>query len=331
MTVEPVRWGVIGCARIATNRVLPAMANVPEARLHAVASRTLVKARETAKDFGAPVAYGSYDELLSDTEVEAIYNPLPNHLHKDWTIAALRAGKHVLCEKPIGLNTAEAREMQAVARETGRILLEAFMYRFSPIFQEALACLRRGEIGEVRELHSAFSFLIGDEPTNVRLRADAGGGALYDVGCYCINVLRMFAGREPTRAWATLSWSDRYGVDMGGMGMLDFGSGLRGTFSTGFMARGDTFCRAVGTEGSLVLPDGFLGRGQEARLLVMRGEQMTETIVPLRDAYELELEDMSLAIRGARKPMFEWEPLDANMRVLDACYRSDRSGCAAEV
>lgn len=328
---DKVRWGVIGCAGIATKRLLPAMRNVQEAVLYGIASRALAKAEDVARQFAAEVAYGSYEELLADPHVQVIYNPLPNHLHKRWTISALRAGKHVLCEKPIGLDAAEAREMQAVAQETGQLLLEAFMYRFSSVIQAAIARLQEGAIGEVRELHSAFSFLIDDDPTNIRLRADAGGGALYDVGCYCINVLRMLAGREPVRAWARLTWSDKYDVDVGGAGVLDFGDGLLGTFNTSFDARGETYCRAVGTRGVLELPDGFLGRGDTARLRLVVDGQVDEITVPLIDAYELEVRDMSRAIQGVSEPQFGGEALDATMRVIDACYAAHRSGCAVMV
>lgn len=328
---DRVRWGILGCARIAINRVLPAMQQVEEAALYAIASRDRQKAESTAKTFGAQRVYDSYTDLLGDPDIEAVYIPLPNHLHKEWSIAAVRAGKHVLCEKPIGLNAQEAREMQRAAQETNRLLLEAFMYRFSLVVQEAIRRLRAGEIGELRSIHSAFSFLITDDPSNIRLQSHAGGGAMYDVGCYCINVLRMFAGREPRMAWAKLIWSPKYGVDIGGAGMLDFGEGLRGTFETGFDARGETYCRVTGTEGILEMPDGFLGRGQEARLVLTKEGRSNTTVVPLIDAYRLELEDMCAAIRGQATPKFGWEPLDANMRVLDACYQADRSGCGVPI
>jgi len=323
---NPVRWGVMGCARIATQRVLPAMLQTKEAQLWAVASRTLEKAQKTAQEFGANEAYGSYEALLDDPDIEVVYIPLPNSLHKEWSIAALRAGKAVLCEKPIALNAAEAREMQAATEESGCLLLEAFMYRFSPVVTKAIELVRDGALGEIRTMHSTFSFVIPDDPTNVRLQPTTGGGALYDVGCYCINVLRMVAWREPTKAWATLSWPDKYDVDMSGVGMLDFGSDLYGTFDTGFTASGDNYFRVVGTEGVMELPDGVLGRGEEARIILYVDKGEKEIVVPLVDAYMLELEDMSEAIRGISAPKFGNEPLDANMRVIDACFAADKSG-----
>ena len=328
---DRVRWGVLGCARIATNRMIPAMLETDVAELWAIASRTLERAKSAAERFGASRAYGSYEELLADPATDVVYVPLPNHLHKPWSIAALRAGKHVLCEKPIALDAAEAREMQAVAQETGRFLIEAFMYRFSPVVQKALEIIRSGRLGDLKAMHSAFTFLMGDDPSNIRLQADAGGGALYDVGCYCINILRTVAGREPLSACASLSWSEKHHVDVGGAGVLSFGEELYGTFNTGFNAGYGCFFRAIGTKGTIELPDGFLGRGREAGLLLTVDDQKERTAVPLIDAYKLQIEDMCEAIRGAHAPRYAWEPLDANMSVIDACYSSDKSGCAVEV
>ena len=329
--MEEVRWGLMGCAGIAVNRVIPALAETSGAVLTAVASRSEEKARLTAELFGAPNIHGSYEALLQDPDVEAIYIPLPNHMHKEWTIASLRAGKHVLCEKPIGLDAREAREMQAVAEETGLLLLEAFMYRFSPVVQRTVEIVRRGDVGSLRTIHSAFSFLIADDPSNIRLQADAGGGSLYDVGCYCINVQRMIAGAEPVSVSAKLKWSEKHNVDMAAAVAMQFERGLLSTFNTGFDAPGSTYLRIVGTDGTIELPDGFLGRGDKARIIVTTEGVVQETTVTLVDAYGLEVQDMSEAIRGAHEPLFAWEPLDATMRVIDACYTSDKSGVEVRV
>lgn len=324
--INPVRWGVLGCAQIAINHLIPAIQQTEGASLKAIASRTLDKAQKVARQFGIPRAYSSYEELLADPEIEAIYIPLPNHLHKPWSIAALRAGKHVLCEKPIALNAAEAREMQAVARETGRILLEAFAYRFSPVVQKAIEITRSGILGELRMIHSSLTFVLPEDPANVRLQADIGGGALYDVGCYAINVQRMLAGREPLSAWARLLWSDRFPVDMAGAGVLDFGGQLLGTFDASFCAPGGSYFRVVGTKGKLESPEGFGSReGKPALTLTVDGktEQIT---VPPANGYMLEAKDLSEAIRGVHPPSFAWEPLDATMRVIDACFAADKAG-----
>jgi predicted dehydrogenase len=330
MTVA-VRWGVLGCAQIAINHVLPAIKQVQAAQLVAVASRSLPKAERVAREFGSERAYGSYEALLADPGVEAVYIPLPNHLHRPWSIAALRAGKHVLCEKPIALNAGEAREMQSVARETGHMLLEAYAYRFGPVVQKAIAVCRAGTLGELRMLHSSLTFVLPEDPTNVRLQAGMGGGALYDVGCYALNVQRMLAGREPSSAWAKLSWSERFPVDVAGAGVLGFGGQLLGTFDFGFGAPGGSFLRAVGTAGKLEAPHGFASRPGEPALLLTVGHDIEHIELPEANTYAMEVLDLCEAIRGVHPPSFAWEPLDATMRVLDACFASDSYGRAVQV
>jgi len=328
---DPVRWGILGCARIAIGQVMPAMMQVKGAEIWAVASRSLEKAEKAASAFSANAAYGSYEALLDDPDVEAVYIPLPNHLHKPWAIAAVRSGKHVLCEKPIALNAAEAREMQAAARESRRFLLEAFMYRFSPVVQRAMQMIRDGILGEPRAIHSIFSFLLSDDPSNIRLQANVGGGALYDAGSYCINVQRTLSGREPRLAWASFSWSPKYHVDMGGVGVLDFGDQLYGTFFTGFNAQQGSYFRVSGTKGTLEAPLGFLGREKEAELVLTANGRMERMVLEPANPYVLEIEDMCAALRGERAALFGGEPLEANMRVIDACYASDKAGQAVEV
>lgn len=189
----------------------------------------------------------------------------------------MRAGKDVLCEKPLTMDAAEAREIQAVREETGKLTLEAFAYRFSPIVERAVEIVRSGRIGELRLMHSTVSFVLKPDPANVRLMAGFGGGAVYDVGCYAINVQRMLAGREPQTAYCQMEWSDQFDVDMAGTGVLDYGGGLKGTFSFGFKAPVTTFF-AVGSEGSLVGPRGWgVPQGEVGLLLTAGGK--TEPII----------------------------------------------------
>jgi predicted dehydrogenase len=329
---EPVRWGVMGCARIAINRVIPAMGDAEQTRLLAIASRSLSVAQATAARFDVPKAYGSYDELLADPEIEAVYIPLPNGLHAEWSIRAMRAGKHVLCEKPIALNAAEARAIQAVRDETGRFCLEAFAYRFNPVVAEAIRRARSGVLGELRFIHVVTTFLMDTlDPDNVRLQADIGGGALYDIGCYAINAQRMLAGREPRTAWATMQWSERFDVDLAGAAVLDFGEGLLGTIQWGFTAPFGGPFSVLGTGGKLTGAYGWSPPpGAPAMLLTAEG--MTREIhVEHANDYTGEVQDLSLALRGEHEPVYAWEPLEANMRVLDACYASHRSGSAESV
>jgi predicted dehydrogenase len=229
---EPVRWGVLGAAKIAIDRLIPGMIEAPLTTVTGVASRTLSKAETVTAQFDIPKAYGSYEELLDDPEIEAVYIPLPNGLHAEWSIKAMRAGKHVLCEKPITVNADEAREIEKVRDETGLYCLEAYASRFNPIQKKAVEIAQSGALGELRFMHTISTFLMEEkDPNNVRLMADIGGGALYDMGCYAVDAQRLLAGRVPQTAWASMAWSERFDVDMSGTGMLDFGDGLRGTFS----------------------------------------------------------------------------------------------------
>ena len=329
---EPVRWGVLGAANIATGHVILAMQQASLATFTAIASRTLSKAQEVARRFGASRAYSSYDELLADPEIEAVYIPLPNALHAEWSIKAIRAGKHVLCEKPLTMDAAEARQVQQVRDETGRYCLEAFAYRFNPVVARTFEIARSGVLGELKFIHTSVTFAMGEpDPKNVRLLGGFGGGAMYDVGCYAINTQRMVAGREPIVAWATMNWSERFDVDMSGTAMLDFGDGLRGTLNWGFETSYASPPSISGTKGRLIAPFGWRAPEGKAPLVLTVGRDTQEIHVTPADDYTGEVQDLSEAIRGLHPPVYVNEPLDANMRVIDACYKSYRSGKAEEV
>jgi predicted dehydrogenase len=329
---EPVRWGILGCARVARRRVMPAIQEIEGAVLTAVASRELDKARQLAEMFDVPIAYGSYDALIDDLKVEAIYIPLPNHMHAEWSIKAMLRGKHVLCEKPLTMNAAQAREVQEVRDATGLLCLEAFAYRFNPVVAKAIEVARSGALGELRAIHSAMTFLMDPiDPANVRMKPEMGGGALYDVGCYAINASRMIAGREPLFAWATLDWSEPYGVDMAGTAVLDYGGLLRGTVHWGFNAAYGAPLVAVGTQARLTAPHGWRPPPGEPALYLDVGDETMAIHVERIDDYLGEVLDMSRAIRGEQEPRYAWEPLDATMRVLDACFASDKSGKAEKI
>ena len=330
---RPVNWGVLGCANIAINRVIPGMANARLTMLSAVASRTLSKAESVAAQFDVPKVYGSYEALLADPEIEAVYIPLPNGLHAEWSIEAMRAGKHVLCEKPLAMDAAEAREIQAVRDETGMFCIEAFAYRFSPAVAKAFEIVRSGVLGELRSMHTVSTYLMAKpyDPTNVRLRAEIGGGALYDMGCYAINAQRMLAGREPLMVSATMQWSARFDVDMAGAATLDFGQGLLGTLQWGFTAPHGAPFSVVGKQGKLTGTYGWgAPEGKPAMVLVI-GDAIEEIFVERANDYTGEIQDLSEAVRGVHEPVYAWEPLDANMRVIDACYRSHLTGCSEKV
>jgi len=311
---------------------MPAMPDARQTKLTAIASRTLSKAEAVAERFDLPKAYGSYEALLADPEIEAVYIPLPNGFHAEWSIKAMRAGKHVLCEKPLAMDAAEAREIQAVRDETGMLCLEAFAYRFNPVVAKAIEIARSGVLGELRSSYAVSSYPMGRpyDPDNVRLQAKIGGGALYDMGCYAVNFQRMVAGREPLMASATMQWSTRFDVDMAGAAVLDFGEGFLGTIQWGFTAPGGPFS-IVGTEGKLIGTYGWGPPAGKPAMVLTAGGSTDEIYVERANDYTGEVQDLSEAIRGEHEPVYAWEPLDANMRVVDACYRSYHTGSAVRV
>ena len=219
-----MKWGVISTAKIGTEKVIPAMQESDKLEILAIAGRDLEKTRETAQSLRIPRAYGSYEELLADPSIEAIYNPLPNHLHVEWTIKALEAGKHVLCEKPIGLDTEDAKRLIAARDKSGKHVLEAFMVRHHPQWQEARRLVESGQIGTITTVQSIFTYFNAD-PNNVRNKKDIGGGGLLDIGCYCIVGPRYITGKEPVRVVSLMDKDPKFGTDRLVSGMLDFGSG----------------------------------------------------------------------------------------------------------
>jgi xylose dehydrogenase (NAD/NADP) len=322
----------VGCSSFALSHILPVVEQANLTELTAISSRTLSKAQEAAKKLNIPRAYGSYEELLADPDIEAVYIPLPNGFHAEWSIKAMRAGKHVLSEKPLTVSAEQARQVQAVRDETGLFCLEAFASRFNPLFAKAVEIAQSGVLGDLRFMHSVSTYYMNpQDPQNVRLQADIGGGALYDMGCYAINAQRMLAGREPIRVWATMEWSKRFNVDMAGTAILDFQDGLLGTIQWGFNAPHGGPFSVQGVKGKLTGPYGWgAPKGEPAMLLTAKGE--TEKIFVERvNGYVGEFQDLSEAIRGLHDPIYAWEPLDANMRVIDACYKSQKSGKAESV
>jgi len=223
--MNKVRWGVLSSARIGTAKVIPAMQAGENCDIVAIASRSLEKARATAARLGIPKAYGSYEELLADPEIDAVYNPLPNHLHVPWSVKALEAGKHVLCEKPIALTAAEAQELLAAAKRRPQLkVMEAFMYRHHPQWQRARRLVAEGKIGELCTIQSFFSYYNVD-PDNIRNIAAVGGGGLMDIGCYCISLSRFIFDAEPQRVLGVVEYDARFRTDRLACGVLDFGCG----------------------------------------------------------------------------------------------------------
>ena len=322
---EVIRWGVLGAARIARNAVCPAIRASRNGVFGAVASRDHTKAEEFARDTGAGVAWGSYDALLDDDDVEAIYIPLPNHLHHEWTIKAVRAGKHVLCEKPLALSAAECMEMEAAAREAGVVLMEAFMYRFHPRTEHVLALVRRGAIGAPKAISSVFTFPLTN-PQNIRWAREMGGGALMDVGCYCVNVSRTVAGAEPIEVQAMANWA-KTDVDEQMAGTLRFADGLLATFQCALTVERKESYVVAGSEGHLEIENAFVPGTDTTTIEEVHGRRERKShAIAGADEYTLMVEhfaDCVLEERPVRYPASEGA---ANMRVLEALHRSARNG-----
>ncbi len=329
-SLTPVSWGVLGASNFALNVSLPAMQRGPLTEIRALASRDPSKAKAAAAKLGIATAYGSYDELLADARVEVVYNPLPNHLHVEWTARAAHAGKHVLCEKPIALTAAEAERLVAVQRETGTLIAEAFMIRNHPQWQQAREWVRSGRIGELVSVQTAFSYFNRD-PANIRNRRDAGGGALYDIGCYALNTSRYLFGREPVRAIALAERDPVFGTDRLTSGMLDFG-GAHLTFTCSTQAVSYQRVNALGTHGRIEIEIPFNAPAdQPCRLFLddgsaLGGRAARLTTLQTVNQYQLQSEAFSRAVRTGAEIENAVETALGNMRAIDALFRSAESG-----
>jgi xylose dehydrogenase (NAD/NADP) len=322
-----VRWGILSTARIARTAVIPAIQASANGELAAVASRDGERARAFAIEASVPRWHAGYEALLDDPGVDAIYIPLPNSLHREWTVRGAGAGKHILCEKPLALGAAECREMQAAATARGVKLMEAFMYRFHPRTERVVSMVRAGEIGELRVVRSAFTFRLARRD-DIRLDAALGGGALMDVGCYCVNVSRALVGAEPVEAQAVATWTPS-GVDAELTGVLRFEGGVVAHFDCALTMERREFYEVAGTEGWLGVPSAFLPGSGDARIHARRGrrEEHVHT-VPGADEYRVMVERFARSILDDGPVPYPPEDAARNMSVIEALYRSARAGGA---
>jgi predicted dehydrogenase len=318
-----VRFGILSTARI--NRlVLAGARESDQVEIAAVASRDLGRAQAYAREQGIERAYGSYEELLADPDVDAVYNPLPNSMHVEWSIRALEAGKHVLCEKPLSRRPEDVERAFDAADGAGLLLTEAFMYRHNPQTARLKELVEGGAIGEPRVVRAAFSFTITGD-ANIRLAADLDGGALMDVGCYCVSGSRLLAG-EPERVYGT--GVVEAGVDTVFAGTLEFAGGVLGQFDCGFRLPMRDELEVVGSEGSLFLDDPWHCRRPVIELRPDGGEIEEIALEPV-DSYRLELENLAGAIRGEAELLLGREDALGQARAIDALYRSAETGQAA--
>jgi xylose dehydrogenase (NAD/NADP) len=318
-----VRWGVLSTANIGRAAVIPAIQASKNGQLIAVASRDLAKSESFAGRLGIPKAYGSYEELLEDGDIDAVYIPLPNSLHREWTIRAAEKGKHILCEKPLAMNAAECLEMEAAASQYGVKLMEAFMYRFHPRTEKVLEMVRNGVLGDLRLIHSAFTFRV-TRPENIRLNPELGGGALMDVGCYCVNICRTAAGAEPIEVQSFASWG-KSGVDDQLVGTMRFSNGLLAQFDCALTLERREEYQLSGTDAFLNIAASFLPGKEDVTIeeVRSRGERRQHTVKGA-DEYQLMVEHFADCILQDRLPRYSAVEAVANMRVIEALYRSAR-------
>ena len=320
MVDHKIRWGVLSTANIGRGRVIPAIQHSNNGEIVAVASRDVRKARDFASANHIPTSYGSYESLISASNVDALYIPLPNSLHKEWAIKATEAGKHVLCEKPLAMNAAECIDMENAARRNHVKLMEAFMYRFHPQTEKILEMVRAGKIGDLRFIHSAFTFRL-TRPNNIRLQPELGGGSLMDVGCYCVNLSRTIAAQEPVEAQAYAVWSST-GVDEQMACSLRFANGILAQFDCGLtLDRRETY-QLVGTEGTLDVPVGFLPGIEDTTIRQQQGRNIVLHKIQGVDEYQLMVEHFADCILKDQMPRYPPSEAAANMRVIQALYQS---------
>jgi D-xylose 1-dehydrogenase (NADP+, D-xylono-1,5-lactone-forming) len=312
----PVRWGIVSTANI--NRyVIPAARASDKAELIAVASRDQERADVYAREWDIEQAYGSYEALLEDPDVEAVYISLPNSTHIEWSIRCLEAGKHVLCEKPLDRRPEEVERAFDAAEREGRLLMEAFMYRHNPQTRQLVELVRTGAVGELRLIRSAFSFSVYD-PANIRLRPELDGGSLMDVGCYCVSGSRLLAG-EPTAVYGEAVVGPT-GTDWVFAGMMRFPGDVISLFDCGTSLPLRDELEVIGTEGSLFLDDPWHCRRPVIEL--RRGDDVERLELEPADSYRLQLENFSDAVRGEAAPLLGREDAVAQAVVVDSLYRS---------
>jgi len=325
MSNNKLRWGVISTANIGRWAVNPAIQASKNGEILAVASRSADAARDFATKWNIPKHFGSYAELLDDPEIDAVYIPLPNSLHREWVIRAAHAGKHILCEKPLGLTAAECHEMSAAAATNNVTFMEAFMYRFHPRTERVLEMVKDGVVGELKMIRSVFTFRLTNAD-NIRLQPDLGGGSLMDVGCYCINVSRTMVGQEPVevQAFATPAPS---GVDDMMAGTLRFANGLLATFECGLNSRRREAYEIAGTEACLRVPDAFLPGKEDVVIEEIRdGQEPNIHTVAGIDEYQCMVEHFADCAMNGHIPRYSTDEAALNMRVIEALYASSVTG-----
>jgi xylose dehydrogenase (NAD/NADP) len=319
MMTHKIRWGILGAANIALRRFVPAVQAARNGEVAAVASRTLEKAQSFAGELNLPKAYGSYEELIADPEIDAIYNPLPNSEHAEWSIRCTEAGKPVLCEKPLARDAAEAQRIVDAFASRNILFTEGFMYRFHPQTVRVKEMVDSSAVGDLTSMSAAFTFQLRND-NNIRLSRELAGGSLMDVGCYCVSVMRLMTGQEPETVAAVARYGDT-GVDEQLAGALRFPSGAVGHFDCGLRTFRNHTYELRGTSGRILVERGFTMEANDSHVIRWwHGESYEEITTPPANHYTLMAEDFADALLEGRPPRYPAADAVANMRVLDQLY-----------
>jgi predicted dehydrogenase len=329
--MDTVRWGILGTAKIGVEKVIPAIQQASNAMVKSIASRTSSKAKKTARQLGIPDFHGSYTALLADPSVDAVYNPLPNHLHVPQTIEALKAGKHVLCEKPIALDSSEAKILHTAIRDFPDLkVMEAFMYRFHPQWRRAKSMIDEGKIGMLQTVESFFSYY-NDDPNNIRNNPEMGGGALMDIGCYCISLSRYLYGHEPENVSGTWKIDTNFGIDYLSSGLLDFGSGTA-TFTCATQAAPYQKVNIIGTKGRIVIDMPFNAPVEKETTMwyYPTGKKHKKLSFDPTNQYILQIEEFSYAILENTAVPIPFQDALNNMKAIDTFRKNARTAKKAK-
>ena len=320
--MKKINWGILSTAKIGIEKVIPAMQQGKLSEIVAIASRTHESAREAAKNLKIPKAFGSYQELLDDTSIDAVYIPLPNHMHVPWTVKALAANKHVLCEKPIALTATEAKELLKETEKFPHLkVMEAFMYRHHPQWIRALELINGGGIGMVKTVHSFFSYY-NDDPENIRNMVDIGGGGLMDIGCYCISLARLIFDEEPQRVFGKIEYDPGFETDRICSGILDFVQGTS-TFTCSTQLVPYQRVNVFGTKGRIEIEIPFNAPPDKpCKMLFQNNEIIEEIEIKICDQYTIQGDLFSLSVLKNEKVPTPIEDAVENMKVLEAVIQS---------
>lgn len=334
MASKKVRWGVISTARIGMEKVTPAIMQAPNCEVVAISSRNLASAQKAAAQLGIPKAYGSYEEMLADPDIDAVYNPLPNHLHVDLTLAAAKAGKHVLCEKPMALNASDAARLNDCPKDI--IVAEAFMVRYHPQWHRVLEIVQSGELGEIRGVRAVFSYMNLD-PNNVRNQPDIGGGGIMDIGCYPVTAARYFLGAEPQRVVSLVDRDPTFGTDRLASVIADFGGGKQVSFMVSTQLAANQSLEILGTKGRVEILIPFNAPPHKTTAILvddgseLGGHMARREIIPACDQYTEQAIAFADAVLGGKSLAYGIPDAIQSMKILDAIFESEKTGAWAQV